>query len=146
MHHSFDVVIVGGGLVGLSLVRALARSGLTLALVEPQPRGAVPGEDSWDNRVYSVSPGCAAFLECGGAWERLPQARLTRIEAMRVYGDDASTCLEFSAYDAGLRELAYVVESRQLQHALWEAMRSQDIRVYCPANWTGLEFHDDQAV
>ena len=146
MRHSFDVVIVGGGLVGLSLASALAGSGLATALVETQLPGAIPGEDAWDNRIYAVSPGCASFLERCGAWERLPQERLTRIEAMRVYGDDAGTCLEFSAYDAGLRELAFVVESRRLQHALWETVRGQDVRVFCPASWTALELHDERAV
>ena len=114
MRHTFDVVVIGGGLVGLSLVRALEGSGLTLALVEAQLPGAVPETDSWDNRVYAVSPGCASFLERCGAWGSLPQERLTRVDAMRVYGDDAGACLEFSAYDAGLRELAFVVENRRL--------------------------------
>jgi len=145
MRHTFDVVVIGGGLVGLSLVRALEGSGLTLALVEAQLPGAVPETDSWDNRVYAVSPGCASFLERCGAWGSLPQERLTRVDAMRVYGDDADACLEFSAYDAGLRELAFVVESRQLQQALWEAVRNQVVQVFCPARWTTLEFHDDHA-
>jgi len=145
MRHTFDVVVIGGGLVGLSLVRALEGSGLTLALVEAQLPGAVPETDSWDNRVYAVSPGCASFLERCGAWGSLPQERLTRVDAMRVYGDDAGACLEFSAYDAGLRELAFVVESRRLQQALWEAVRNQVVQVFCPARWTALEFHEDHA-
>ena len=145
MHHTFDVVVIGGGLVGLSLVRALEGSGLTLALVEAQSPGAIPESDSWDNRVYAVSPGCASFLERCGAWGSLPQERLTRVDAMRVYGDDAGACLEFSAYDAGLRELAFVVESRRLQQALWEAVRNQVVQVFCPARWSALEFHDDHA-
>jgi ubiquinone biosynthesis UbiH/UbiF/VisC/COQ6 family hydroxylase len=146
MHPLLDVVIVGGGLVGLSLARALAGSGLSLALVESQPPGAIPEEDSWDQRVYAVSPGCASFLERCGAWQRLPQQRVTRIDAMRVYGDDPAACLEFSAYDAGLRELAFVVESRRLQRALQDALHGQDIRVHCPASWTALEFEADHAV
>ena len=58
--HEHDIVIVGGGLVGLSLARALAETGLTLALVEPQPPAASSLSWSitggWDNRVYTVSP------------------------------------------------------------------------------------------
>lgn len=146
MRQAFDIVIVGGGLVGLSLARALARSGLSLALVEPQPLAPIPEDGSWDSRIYAVSPGCAAFLERCGAWNRLPQERVTRVEAMRVYGDDADARLEFDAYDAGLRELAFIVESRQLQRALWETLFSQDARLYCPANWTALEFQADHAV
>jgi 2-polyprenylphenol 6-hydroxylase len=139
--HSYDVVIVGGGLVGLSLARALAGSGLALALVESQPPAATPDEDSWDNRIYAVSPGSAAFLQRCGAWSSLRQDRLTRVETMRVYGDDATACLEFSAYDAGLRELAFIVENRRLQHALWEAVRGQDVHIFCPVRWTALESH-----
>jgi ubiquinone biosynthesis UbiH/UbiF/VisC/COQ6 family hydroxylase len=70
---------------------------------------------------------------------------MTRVEAMRVYGD-AGSSLEFSAYDAGIRELAWIVESRALQQGLRAALRGQDIREHCPANWSGLDIGPDAAV
>ncbi|MGH8634329.1 MAG: UbiH/UbiF family hydroxylase [Burkholderiales bacterium] len=143
MHHEFDVVIIGGGLVGLSLARALAGSGLRQALIEPQSPAPLPSDDSWDGRIYALSPGSAAFLEDCGAWQQLSQERFTRVEAMRVYGDEPDARIEFSAYDAGLRELAFIVESRRLQQALLDATREQDLRVHCPAGWTALEFRAD---
>jgi len=146
MPQSSDVLIIGGGLVGLSLARALAGSGLELALIEPQlPRKSNTGADTWDNRVYALSPGTAAFLERCGAWQRLPQARVTRVEAMQIYGDDARSRLDFSAYDAGLRELAFTVEGRALQAALWDTVRGQELRLHAAANWRSLEFHADHA-
>ena len=146
MSEEFDVVIVGGGLVGLSLARSLAGSGLTLALIEPQLPAPVPEDGSWDSRIYAVSPGCASFLGRCGAWERLPPERVTRVETMRIYGDEAASCLEFSAYDAGLRELAFIVESRQLQQALWKGAREEGLRVHCPASWNTLEIGANRAV
>ncbi len=147
MRNEFDVVIVGAGLVGLALARALAGSGLDLALVEPRPpRNELPDDAAWDSRVYAVSPGSAAFLERCGAWQRLPPERVTRVEAMRVYGDGAGACLRFDAYDAGLRELAFIVEGGRLQHTLWAAVREQEIRVFCPANWTALELGGGRAM
>jgi ubiquinone biosynthesis UbiH/UbiF/VisC/COQ6 family hydroxylase len=143
MRHEFDVVIIGGGLVGLSFARALAGSGLRQALIEPQPPASLPSDASWDSRIYALSPGSAAFLEDCGAWQQLPRERITRVEAMRVYGDEPGARLQFSAYDAGLRELAFIVENRRLQHALREATREQDLRDFCPAGWTALEFHED---
>ncbi|HSB49495.1 MAG TPA: UbiH/UbiF family hydroxylase [Burkholderiales bacterium] len=137
------MVIIGGGLVGLALARALEASGLSLALIEPQPPAPPPGA-GWDSRVYALSPGSAAFLEACGAWQRLAPERIARIERMRIYGDDPGARLEFSAYDAGLRELAFIVENRRLQHALLEAARGQDLSVHCPAGWTALEYHDDR--
>lgn len=139
MQNEFDVLVVGGGLVGLSLAAALRDSGLKLALVEPNAPGPVPAEDSWDSRVYAISPGAAAFLERCGAWQGLPRERVTCVEAMRIYGDDPKACLEFSAYDAGLRELAFIVENRWLQHALWQRIHGHDVRLFCPARWAALE-------
>jgi ubiquinone biosynthesis UbiH/UbiF/VisC/COQ6 family hydroxylase len=140
-----DVVIVGGGLVGLSLARALAGSGLTLALVEPQPLAPLPMDESWDGRIYAVSPGNASFLNRRGAWDRLPAERVARIEAMKIYGDDPAACLEFGAYDSGLRELAFIVENRRLQHALWEGAREEGLHVHSPAAWNALEFGPERA-
>ncbi len=145
MHRHFDVIIVGGGLVGLSFAAALRGSGLKLALVEPQAPGPVPAGEAWDNRIYAISPGSAAFLERCGAWQRLRPERLARIDAMRVHGDDTRARLDFDAYDAGLRELAFIVENDRLQHALWQIAR-ECASVYCPANWTALRFQGDTAV
>jgi ubiquinone biosynthesis UbiH/UbiF/VisC/COQ6 family hydroxylase len=144
MTQASDVLIVGGGLVGLSLARVLAGSGLDLAVIEPQaPRKAIHDPASWDSRVYALSPGTVAFLERCGVWPRLPHERVTRVEAMRIYGDDPRACLDFSAYDAGLRELAFIVEGRALLEALRDAVRGQDVRMHCPADWRSLDFHDD---
>jgi 2-polyprenyl-6-methoxyphenol hydroxylase-like FAD-dependent oxidoreductase len=56
----FDVVVVGAGLVGASFVRALAGSGLRIALVDS---GVPPTcSEEWDSRIYAISPRNAAFL------------------------------------------------------------------------------------
>ncbi len=116
----------------LSLAVALEGSGLRLALVEPRLAPAIAPE-GWDSRIYALSPGSVAFLERLGVWPELPQDRLTRVEAMEIYGDDGAARLDFSAYDAGLRELAVIVENRLLQQALWRAAQAAVARVYCPA-------------
>ncbi|HYC47573.1 MAG TPA: UbiH/UbiF family hydroxylase [Burkholderiales bacterium] len=120
----FDVLVVGAGLVGSSFALALGATGLTVALVEPYPPAPVPEDRGWDSRVYAVSPGNAAWLAQLGVWEALPQDRLTHIEHMHVFGDRGGARLEFSAYEAGLRELAWIAENRLLQAALWGALQA----------------------
>ena len=89
----FDVVIAGAGLVGLALAPALARTGLSVALVDRAPIVAPdPDPSTWDARVYAISPGSAAFLRAIGAWQRLPPERVTPVEAMRVTGDAGAVC------------------------------------------------------
>jgi len=59
----YDVVIAGAGLVGLALAPALARAGLSVALVDRAPIAAPePDPATWDARVYAISPGSASFL------------------------------------------------------------------------------------
>ena len=111
----FEVAIVGGGIVGTALARAL--QGQRVALVaQAAPSRPAPGE--LDARVYAISPGNAAFLERIGAWKSIPQDRLAPVHAMRVFGDDGKARIEFDAYRSGAAELAWIVEDAELQAAL----------------------------
>lgn len=112
-----DVLIVGAGLVGLAMLRAMQLLGLRAALCDRARVVAPPAGEGWDTRVFAVSPGSAALLEALGVWGRLPSARVQAIEAMRVFGD-AGGELNFSAYDAGERALAWIVENCELVRAL----------------------------
>lgn len=133
----YDVIIVGGGLAGLALAVALRRSRLTVALVEGQtPRDS---RDGWDARVYAISPANVAFLERMGVWEHLDAARLAPVSRMAVRGD-ANGALDFSAYECGVAELAWIVESSHLHGELWESARRQgNLDLLCPARPAGLK-------
>lgn len=117
-----DALIVGGGLVGASLALALRRSGLSVLLIDAEPPQPLSTGADWDTRVYAISPGNAAFLDTLGVWQRLDPQRMQRVESMIISGDRPAGRLSFSAYDAGLSELAYIVESGALQQALRQAI------------------------
>src|SRR2546427_7323672 len=126
------IAIIGGGLAGASLAAALAESRLRLALIE---RKAPPALDpEWDSRVYALTPASIAFLDRIGAWRCLEAARVTPIYAMRVFGDDGSSRLDFSAYESGVLQLAATVESGRLHQALWQGLeRQRNLTLLCPA-------------
>ena len=141
-----DVAIIGSGLVGASLALALQPSALQVALIEPQVPAAVPADGAWDSRIYAISPGNAAFLQDLGVWSRLDSQRVQRVETMAIAGDRRDSRLQFSAYDAGLPELAYIVESGALQRAMLEVIAdSSGIRMICPAQAAGLAIGDQSA-
>lgn len=141
-----DVVIVGGGLVGAAMALSLRDSGLLVVLVEAHAPQALPDDASWDNRIYAVSPGSAQFLEQLDIWQTLPAQRLSRIEAMAVYGDDGQARLDFNAYEAGVGQLAYIAENRLLQDSLWRALKAAPhVRLFCPASCTRLMIEADAA-
>ena len=126
----FDLIIVGGGLAGLSLVCALRESRLKVALVENR---APTRPEGWDARIYAISPANAAFLERIGIWRHLDPARMAAVQAMDVNGD-AGGHLRFSAYDTGVSELAWIMESSLMACELWEtAKRQANITLFSPA-------------
>lgn len=142
----YQTLIIGGGLVGTCLALALHRAGLTVALVEPQPPPALPAERDWDSRIYAISPGNAAFLDDLGVWGRLDAQRMQRVETMSIRGDKPAGRLEFSAYDAGLRELAWIVEGGTLHRALRDAVTAAgEVRMWCPAQAASLQADADIA-
>lgn len=142
MQH-FDLVIVGGGLAGTSLAVALRNSRLRIALVETRPPVRPPG---WDQRVYAVSPANAAFLDEIGVWKHLDRERLAPIRGMQVLGD-AGGRLEFSAYDTGVPELGWILESALMACELWEnAKRQSNLTLFCPGRPESLEFRHDAAL
>jgi len=147
--NQYDVVIIGGGLVGASLAAALKNSGLALALVEAGSAPAIEDDsgstENWDSRIYAISPGSRTFLEQSGAWQRLDPRRVAPVEEMRVFGDSDAE-LKFSAYQMGVPELACIVENRHLQAALWQGLQSQDnLDFIHPARCAALALGEDAA-
>lgn len=139
---SFDVVIVGGGLAGLSLACALRDTRLKIALVENRAPAPASG---WDARVYAISPANADFLQSIGVWKHLDTARIAPIHTMEIYGDDAAQ-LDFSAYESGVSELGWILESSLMACELWEsAKRQSKLSVLCPAVPKSLRFEADAA-
>lgn len=143
--HAFDVIVIGGGLVGAATALALADVGLKLAVVEAAPMAELPADANWDSRIYAISPGNAHFLETLDAWEMQDAARISPIEAMHIWGD-AGAQLEFSSDEASVAALGYIVESRQLQDALWAQLRQRpEITLYCRAQCADLIIGADDA-
>ena len=133
----FDLIIVGGGLAGASLAIALRDTPLRVALVEYQPPQR-PAD--WDARVYAISPANVAFLERVGAWRHLDRARITPIRAMDIHGD-AGGNLAFSAYEAGVPELGWILESSLMACEFWESAKRQgNLSLFCPAASERLEY------
>lgn len=132
-----DVLVAGAGLVGLAVATALARTGLNVVLLDGTEPRAPQDPDSWDARIYAISPGSAAFLSSVGAWQALSCERIEAIETMRVFGD-AGASLEFSAYELGERALAWIVEERALRAALLPAIHVPGLDYVTGARFASL--------
>jgi 2-polyprenylphenol 6-hydroxylase len=132
----FDLIVVGTGPVGCSV--ACAVPGLGTALVGRQSPSLDPGSEL-DPRVYTLSPGNVAFLRDVGAWAAIPEQRRTPVYAMKVFGDDGRSQIEFDAYRAGVPELGWTVEDAVLQAALAQnALHNRSVTFFAPAQCESL--------
>lgn len=143
----FDIVIIGGGIVGASLALALKDSGLKIALIESRLAPSLPKNKNWDSRIYAISPGSASFLDNLNVWSTIDSDRVTPVYEMAVFGDDSSANLNLSAYDAGIPELAFILENCQLQSATWGALQNKKtkVKIFCPMQCTSIEWKESYA-
>lgn len=127
--NSYDVVVVGGGVVGASAALALARAGLDVCLLErgEAPPAFDPGDT--DLRVYAISPGSARFLATLGVWPRVAGMRISPYRRMKVWDADPERGLEFDTAGLDQPQLGFIVEDRVLRTALWSALGGVRLRL-----------------
>ncbi|WP_028312352.1 FAD-dependent monooxygenase [Derxia gummosa] len=112
---SFDLVVAGRGAAGCSVAIGAAQLGLSVLLVGPKP---APVRETWDLRVFAISSASMRLLERLRVAGQLDRERIAPVYDMLVHGDAAPGRLRFSAYEACVKELAHIIEGRNLQRAL----------------------------
>ena len=141
-----DIAIVGGGLAGGCMARALDHKGLSVALIEPRAPRPLPAA-GFDSRVYALNPRSARCLENWGVWPRLARERVAPVQEMLVFGDDGSSKIEFSAYRNGVFQLAAIVEDSNLQQALSGSLERQaDLALLNGVECLRVDWTDSAAV
>jgi 2-octaprenyl-6-methoxyphenol hydroxylase len=137
VNDSFDIAIVGGGMVGASLAVALKDLKVRVALIEAVPHDAA-SQPSFDERTTALSNGSRRILETLGVWPAVAAAA-TPIAKIHVSDQGHFGFARIDAAEQGLRALGYVVANRALGAALWSKLGDPgDLRVYCPARVSRL--------
>ncbi len=128
----FDLLIVGGGLVGASLAAALAPLPLKLAVVEAVPFGS-RGQPSFDDRSTALSEGSRRIYQSMGVWAGIaPEAAPIRHIQVSDRGRLGATRLH--ADEAGVEALGWVTPNRLIGKALIDFISGKDnIAIHAPA-------------
>lgn len=124
MKQDFDVVIVGGGMVGAAVACCLGGSDLSVAVIEAQMPEVFAPEQPHDLRVSALSIASKNILEAVGAWQGVTSRRCCPFKRMRVWEDAGDTT--FNSNDIRYSELGYIVENRVTQLALLERLPNFD--------------------
>ncbi len=117
-----SIVICGSGIAGLATALALARRGQQVTLLGPRAVHAPADPEVFHPRVYAISPSSQKFLASLGVWDLMPVSRLTRVQAMEIRGDSGGR-LNLDAWQSAMPELAWIVESGEIERALSQAVQ-----------------------
>lgn len=136
MRGEYDLLIVGGGLVGGSLALALAGSPLRIAIIESQPDEHRLASAAGD-RALALSWGSSQILGQLGVWgEIAPHA--AEIRHIHVSDRGHFGKVRIHAESSGVPALGYVATARVIERAIAGALKGSRLDFLCPADLVGV--------
>jgi len=127
-HSDYDIVVVGGGMVGAAFACALAvhpvGRGLRVAVLEAAPPKKLDQlPEAPHIRVSALSLATVKLLKDVGAWPLMEKARVTPYNEMQVWHTAGRGRVHWRAQDMGVSELGFIVENDVTQGALFQRLQ-----------------------
>ena len=142
MHVKYDLLIVGGGLVGASLACALAEQKLRIGLVEARSF-AIAAQRGDDDRSLALAYGTRLIFAGLGLWDALETA-VTPILKIHISERGRPGFARLDHREEGVEALGYVVEAQRLGAVLAAQLPSlAGVDVLCPASLEEFTIHSD---
>lgn len=124
----FDIAVVGGGMVGLTLALGLEGVGARVAVIE-RARLKDIAEASFDGRGSAIAAGSQRILDGTGLWDLL-QADAEPIREIRVADGPSQLFLHYDHREVGEDPLGWIVENAHIRRAFAQAVASSDVIVF----------------
>jgi len=142
MKNQYDVLIIGGGIVGLTLACALGKSRLIVCVVEAQTPGDIAKNDEYELRVSAISRASQQVFINLNAWGGMKARRISPFEKMHVWDSMGEGKINFDAAELGVDALGHVVENKVTQAALLEQLdKLENVDWLCPVQVDNINYH-----
>ncbi len=122
---STDVMIVGGGCVGLTLALALAEQGIPSVVVDGQAQ-TQPLSEAPELRVSAISGASQAIFTRLGVWQDIVATRACEYRSMHVWEKDSFGSISFSAEQIHYPQLGHIVENKVIRNALLKKLEQHN--------------------
>ncbi|MCF6325389.1 MAG: 2-octaprenyl-6-methoxyphenyl hydroxylase [Gammaproteobacteria bacterium] len=140
----YDLLIIGGGMVGASLACALGNQPLRIGVIEAVPFRS-SSQPSYDDRSIALAYGARKIFEGMGLWPQV-KAIATPINKIHVSDRGHFGAMRMDAAHQGYPALGYVVENRDLGQLFAKQLASfSNIELICPAQLKNLTITADDA-
>ncbi|MBL1259837.1 MAG: UbiH/UbiF/VisC/COQ6 family ubiquinone biosynthesis hydroxylase [Thiotrichaceae bacterium] len=146
MNADYDVVIIGGGMVGTTLACALGDSDLKVAVVEARPTEMKWDADSVGMRCSAITAASQQIFTSLGAWDAMAAMRVSPFREMQVWDAEGNGAVHFDSADIAQDKLGHIVENRVIQAALTKRIDDFDnIELLCPEMLEDQDTRGEQA-
>ena len=144
----FDLIIIGGGLVGASLACALSQSSLRIAIIEAFPFKSDDSEyqPAFDARSVALSYTSKQVFEGMDLWSSINKLGVAAIKKIHISDRGHAGITRLNAEDENVEALGYVVETRVIGKALFDALNKQkNITLIAPAKLKTFDLNEEFA-
>jgi len=126
MPQNVDVMVVGGGVVGLSAAIAMKARGFSVGVMDvgtlersskSQVREGAPMTET-NVRVYAINQASQMLLQTLGVWSKLDIARISPYTHMHVWDAISGAHIDFDARLVGTDRLGSIIEENVIKQAL----------------------------
>lgn len=123
----YDIIIVGGGMVGTALACALGKTSRlqdkSILLLEAAPGFKKPSVEQYSNRVSAISKGTYRLIKTIGAWEEIERTRVKPVLKMQVWDACSDALITFN-YDDLSENISWIVENDVLLASIYRQLES----------------------
>ena len=143
---TFDVIIAGGGMVGLAVACGLQGSGLRIAVLERNVPSEIAADAPHTLRVSAINAASERLLQHLGVWDAILASRASAYHGMEVWDRDSFGHIAFDDEQQGLSHLGHIIENQMIHQALWQrASNLSDITLITPAELQQVAFGENEA-
>ncbi len=139
--NTYDIIIVGGGMVGLTLACLLARyTPLNIVVLESKSTHTHWNEASYQHRVSAIALASKRIFQSIDCWEAMATKRVSPFTRIEVWDGARQGELSFDCHEIGEAQLGYIIENALIEDVL-RARLAQLSRVDFVAPCTLSTFH-----
>lgn len=126
LRDSFDMIVLGGGIVGLTTALLCAQKGFTVAIVETHTPKLEWENEHYDIRVSAITRASEKIFQRLKIWESMQSERISAYQRVFVWDALGYGEIAFDAAEVGEPDLGHIIENRVIIKALWRVCEAHD--------------------
>lgn len=139
----FDIVIVGAGIVGLTLANCLKNLSLKIAVIDNRPLDFTYDASTYDSRVSAITKASERIFDNLNVWQSISEQRVSPYTHMHVWDATGDGKIDFSCDELGMSHLGHIIENRVMSKSLHDHLQHSIIFI-APETLSSIEKEGDQ--